>query len=328
MTVVLGVDGGGTRTRLVAADGDGQVRGFLETGSINLDDHGRERATEVLRAGVARLRRAAGLADGPFDAAFLALGGLLSNDDRNAAQEMAAAARVAPPGRIGVHHDAFGALAGGLLGAEGMILVTGTGSICFGRTSDGREAKCGNWGPRIGDEGSGYWLGREALRAAARAHDGRGRATSLSDDVGTFLGITDMDELLGRIHAEGFGRATVARLATSVLRLAAAGDSVAADILERGCRELAHCVAVVHERLFAAPGVPLLSTGGLTRDPGYVAVLRRAVERRVPAARFVAPILPPVLGAVRLALALAERPPTHDVDARLARAREGLPPSF
>ncbi len=326
MTVVVGIDGGGMRTRLVAADAEGRVRAAVEAASINPDDHDEAHVAQVLRAAVAELARDA--ARSGFDAAFLALGGVRSEHDRRAALRMAEAAGVAPADRIGVHHDAFAALEGGLLGAPGALLVAGTGSIVFGRDGDGREATCGDWGPLFGDEGSGHWLGREALRAVAHAYDGRGGATVLTDVVRARLAIDSVDELLRRIHDADVDRAAIASLAPDVLRAVRDGDAVADGILGRGCQELARCVALIAERLFAGSQLPLVVTGGLTKDATYLAALQRRVREAAPSARFTEARLPPVLGAVRLALARAGWPASAEVDGRLVRARKSLPASF
>lgn len=327
MTRVLGIDGGGTTTRLVLADGDGHILGARSAASINLDDHPREHAVRVLREAVGTLAGAGGNHAWAVDAAIFAVGGVASDRDRGAMRSVAVEARVAAPERIGVHHDAFAALQGALLGRGGMLLVLGTGSVCFGRTDDGREAKCGNWGPLLGDEGSGHWLGLEAVRAVVRSHDGREGVTALSGDVLAALDIGHPYDVLRRIHESDVDRTRIAGLAPILLRHAADGDALARDILDRGCALLAECVAVVHRRLFLQEHVELAFTGGLTKSATYMA----AMEKRlgvVPDVRLADAALPPVLGAVRLALAMAGRAPTPAVDARLAAAQADLPDAF
>lgn len=334
MTLVLGVDGGGTRTRLVLADGDGRVLGGTVADSINLDDHPAEHAVQVLATALAELETRTGGDASELDAAFFCVGGVLDDADRRAVREVARAAGVPQSARIGISHDALGALVGGLAGREGMVVVAGTGSVCFGRTQGGREARCGNWGPLIGDEGSGYWLGREALRAVAKARDGRGEHSALVADVLAALALDHADGLLRRIHQPDFGRSTVAGLAPIVLARAAVGDPVAGQIVDRGCALLAECVQVVRTDLFSTGDfstgdfstgdAELTTTGGLTKDSTYMRAFEAQVARRAPGVQVVAPILPPVLGAVRLALELAECRLTHELDARLAAGRAQL----
>lgn len=326
-TLVVGIDGGGTRTRVVAVDGTGVLVGHREVGSINLDDVPWDAARHRLRDALAALRRDTGR-DGPFDAGFLGMGGVLAARDRDAMRDLAAQAGLAPDERIGVHHDAFAALEGGLLGAPGIIVVAGTGSISFGRNGDGAEAKCGNWGPALGDEGSGHWLGREALRATAHAYDGRRPETSLARTTLAWLGIDDPDELLGRVHRNDLTRSTIASYAPTVLRLADEGDPVATDIVRDGTRLLATTVRIVHGRLFEAETVEGIIIGGLGGNETYRAAFEQAVHAVAPNLRFVEPSLRPVLGSARLALRQASIVPDANIDRNLLAASDVLPESF
>lgn len=303
---VLGIDGGGTRTRAAVLDETGRMRAFAEGASVNLDDHPPAEATRRLQELLAELRRTDPSASAPFDAAFLGLGGVLSRRDRHEARRVAFAAGLAAEGALQVHHDAYVALEGGLSGAPGVLVVAGTGSNCFGRAADGAEARSGNWGPILGDEGSGHWLGLEAIRATARAHDGRGRPGPLSDAVLAWLGLDDPEELLRAVHVGGPSRADIAAFAPTLLRLAAEGDPVARDILARGCDELASCLQVVAVTLFPrADTVPVLVTGGLGANPTWWDAFAAAASDRVPAIVWRTAQLPPVLGAGRLALTRA-----------------------
>lgn len=332
MTRVLGIDGGGTRTRAVIVDDAGRLHAAAEGGSINLDDHPRERVEAELRSLLGRLASEAGR-DGPWDAAFLAVGGALTDEDRGAVRSVAAAAGAAAAEAIGVHHDAYGALAGGLAGEAGMLVVAGTGSICFGRAADGREARCGNWGPLLGDEGSGHWLGREALRAVVRAQDGREPATALTSVALAWLGLGHPDELLRRMHVDGPSRAEIAAFAPELLRIAREGDRVARNVLARGCHELAQCVRIVCDGLFdpserMGRPVPTVLVGGLMADHTYRNALEGALRRVAPRAEPVEPKLPAVLGAARLALQRCGAAVDDGVDEELAKSGRVLPPGF
>ncbi|MDZ7799544.1 MAG: BadF/BadG/BcrA/BcrD ATPase family protein [Trueperaceae bacterium] len=320
---VLGIDGGGTRTRAAVLDETGRLRAFAEGASVNLDDHPPEEATRRLQDLLAELRRADPSAEAPFDAAFLGLGGVLSGRDRREARRVAHAAGLAAEDALQVHHDAYVALEGGLAGAAGILVVAGTGSNCFGRDAAGAEARCGNWGPILGDEGSGHWLGLQAIRATARAHDGRGRPGPLSEAVLAWLDLHDPEELLRRMHVNGPRRADIAAFAPTLLRLAAEGEPVARDILARGCDELARSLQVVAETLFTpTEPVPVLITGGLGADPTWREAFTAAAQDRVPMVAWRTARLPPVLGAGRLALTQAGVRVDAAVDRALRAAAE------
>ena len=325
--IVIGIDGGGTRTRAVAVDGVGVLVGHKEFGSINLDDVPQDEAQLRLLEAITDLRGESGR-DKAFDAAFLGMGGVLSARDRASMRRLALDAGLAHEDRVGVHHDAFAALEGGLLGAPGIIVVAGTGSICFGRNREGREATCGNWGPSLGDEGSGHWLGREALRATAHAYDGRRPETSLARAALAWLDIDDPDDLLARVHRDDLTRSVIASFAPTVLRLAREDDPVANDIVREGTRLLATTVDTVYRQLFAPAPVDAIVVGGLAGDAIYWEAFDQSVHAVLPNLRIVRPVLRPVLGAARMALRQAGVLPDDGIDENLLAASTDLPASF
>ena len=180
---VLGIDGGGTKTQAAIVDETGHVRGVGLGGPSNYDDIGANRARANIAQAVTAACAPAGCEPAPFAAAFLGLAGIVSPADRAVVQGIAADLRLAPLDRVGVDHDCRIALAGGLSGRPGIVLIAGTGSSCYGRNAAGGDWRAGGWGSQIGDEGSGYWLGLHALQSAVRAYDGRGPATRLEADV-------------------------------------------------------------------------------------------------------------------------------------------------
>ena len=319
----LGIDGGGSRTRAVVLGADGTLLGYAMGDSINIDDYGIETATQNLRELVRKLSL-----DSPFDAAFLSLGGVLSTKDRQAVRTICEALELAPLEQTGIHHDAVGALAGGLLGEPGMVVVAGTGSICYGRNAEGKEGRAGNWGPLFGDEGSGHWLGKEAMRAVALAHDGRGEPTELTGEVMRWLELTELDDLLHRLYVEGLGRSEIAAFAPTVLRLVEEGDAVARSILTRGCNLLAQCVGTVHQHIFHESEVPTVIVGGLSQNEVYLEAFREAVKNTGCPTSVVLPKLSPVMGSGLLALELLGVTITPRLKTALSESYEKLPATF
>ena len=141
------------------------------------------------------------------------------------------------------------ALYGALGGPGGIVLIAGTGSICYGQSTDGREARSGGWGSLMDDEGGGFALGRDALAAVVRAEDGRIAPTVLHDAVFEALQVGAVRELIGKIYAPGFGKREVAALAPLVGAAAEQGDAAALQIVEKAGRELALLVRPVAEKL-------------------------------------------------------------------------------
>jgi N-acetylglucosamine kinase-like BadF-type ATPase len=301
---VLGIDGGGTGTRAAIMTDEGRVCGLGSSGPSNYSDVGVDNTRDNLREAVTEARRACDLPAEPFAAVFLGLGGVASHTDREIIRGLAQDLELAPRDRVGVDHDIRIALAGGLSGRPGIVLIAGTGSSCYGRNSAGESWRSGGWGPLVADEGSGYWLGIEGIKAAVRAFDGRGPSTMLLPQVQARLALPAMDDLLHLLYVRGVSRKEIAALAPLVTQAAAAGDVAAIGIVERGCAELADCVLAVAERLgLVKGGCELALTGGLFRAGEIITQpLREAVTSRIPGCRVALSECPPVIGACLLAL--------------------------
>lgn len=297
---VIGIDGGGTSTRVAVADGDGREL-LRRTGAAGRVD---PRQPAASAAALIRLvREVAAETDTPLPAAALCAGlagaGTASQRERVRAELVdAGVARrtaVVPDGQI--------ALEGALAGAAGILLIAGTGSGAWGRAEDGRTARCGGWGMVVGDEGSGYAIARAALQAALRAADGRGEATTLLPELLAALGVAEPGEVPARIGTAEKGE--IAALAPLVFRQASSGDAVAGRIVDEAVTELARHVHALIDRLgpWSAP-VPVVLHGGVFREPtvaervearlgaGAVAVARREAAADA------------VTGALRMALDL------------------------
>lgn len=322
--IVAGVDGGATRTRAVIGLTDGRILGVGTAGPSNYDNVGVPAASASIRDAVLSARAAAGIGAVPVAGMFLGMAGVVSPADRETVTAMALAHALAPPGKIGVDHDIRIALAGGLGGAEGVVLIAGTGSSTYGRRSDGRHHRTG-WGYLLDDRGSGYDLGRHAMIAAVMEADGRGPATTLSTIVRERLGYAEIDEILRIVYHTGVPVAAVAAIAPQVINEAVRGDAVARGILHAGAAELARMVETVARALvFSGTPFPLAMVGGLVDHPGlYRDMVRGAITTLVPEAEIVEPLLPPVLGAVILAGEVAgTRGPSGSIERLVAESRK------
>ena len=312
---MLGIDGGGTHTRAMLADALGNVLGAGTAGPSNMQAVGRANTQAEIELCVRRAWDAAGLPPRPAACAMLGMAGVASEDDRQAMAALARELHLAE--HVVVDHDIRTALAGGLLLQPGMALIAGTGSACFGVGANGRTWRAGGWGERIDDAGSGFWLGCAALGAIARAHDGRGPATMLTDLLRNLLELASMDELVHRAGAEGLSRTEIAALAPTVMLAAEHGDAVAESILLAGAEELALMAGATATAL-DMPDASIVPIGGVAGNARYAGLIRKAIERILPGARIVEPALPPVGGAVLLALQGAGIPITDSLLARVA----------
>jgi N-acetylglucosamine kinase-like BadF-type ATPase len=295
---LVGIDGGGTGSRAVVVDASGSERARVDGPAALV----RRSTIDEVAAIVARLVRDAGAAaDSPLPAARLVAG--LAGSGRAEVRDALARAiedhgvatevEVVTDAEV-AFHDAFGT-------GPGIILIAGTGSMAMGRASDGRTARAGGWGERLGDEGSGWAVGLAGVQAVTRAADGRGPATSLEPRLLAALGLDAPGQLVGWVGAAA--KAEVAALAPAVVAAADDGDDVAAEIVELASAELRDAVDAVHRALapWAAP-VRVALTGGLVA-PG------RPLRGRVVAALSALPVdvmeieVDAARGAARRALA-------------------------
>jgi N-acetylglucosamine kinase-like BadF-type ATPase len=304
----LGIDGGGTKTNAAIMSPDGQLLGQGTAGPSNIDDLGVEAAQANIAAAVAAARQSAALETAPFAAAFLGMAGVTSGQDRTKIRAIAHNLSLAPGDKTGVDHDCRSALAGGLSGRPGIVLIAGTGSSCYGRNARGESWLAGGRGHLISDEGSGYWLGVHAIRAAVMAYDGRRPYTPLLDEVLQALGIPHIDEVMHRLYIVGMSRAEIAALAPIVIRAAESGDPASQALIEQGASDMAECVEAVARKLgMDAGSTELALVGGLFRAGEItVGALERAVVARLPACSVLQAEQPPVVGACLLARQLTE----------------------
>lgn len=296
---VAGIDGGGTRTRALLLALDGSRVGRAE-GPASLVRPGRP--AEAARVAADLVRRAAE-AEGvalPLPALWAGLAGAGQSGLRGQLEGFLHEERIADLVRVGTDveaafHDAFG-------GGPGIIVVAGTGSVVLGEAEDGRRMQVGGWGGVMGDEGSGYHIGLAALRAVARAADGRTRPTGLNDAFLDLLGLSQPRALAG--WAESATKARIAALAPHVVRTAQAGDDAARKVVRHALAALGDQLTVAIRGLFppdASPRVAL--AGGLVAPNGPLR--RDAVEVVTRAAgRVLQRAVVPERGAARLALSL------------------------
>src|SRR5258706_427107 len=176
--------------------------------------------------------------------------------------------------------------------------------IDAGGTGGGKWARAGGYGFLLGDEGSGYWRGHQALRATGRAADGGGPATRIMPIVFEVLEVSSVGDLVPRVYEKGLPKHRIAALASVVQRAHDEGDAVAAALIEGGAHELALAARAVARQLDLGDGpFPVVLAGGAFKAcPSMVAPLEKQLD--LPGARPVLLEGEPARGAVRLALDL------------------------
>jgi N-acetylglucosamine kinase len=299
---VLGIDAGGTKTVCMLADAEGRVIAESRGGGANLQTAGELDVEKVLHYVI---EEAIGERDVRPAAVCLGIAGADRPADAEAVR--AIMRRIGFRHRALIVNDALVALVAGAGDLPGVVIVAGTGSIAYGRDGSGRAARAGGWGYLLGDEGGGFWIGRAALSAVARAFDGRGPTTLLTDFALDQMRLTSPTQLIQAVYEQGLHRQAIAAIASAVQRAAAAGDAVSTAILSRAAAELVGAAASVTGRLgMRGDAFPAVLAGGIFRAIPLLAA--RVVEDMAEVApRCEAATLrtEPAAGAVRLALAHA-----------------------
>ena len=308
----LGVDGGGSRTRALIAGPDGPVLGAGNGPASNHYGVGVEGAMDAVAEAIAAAAAQAGLgADVELRAACFGLAGVNRPVDEQVLRRALGERGFAP--RFEVVNDVELVLAAGTGGGWGIALVAGTGSICHGKTPDGRKARAGGWGYILGDEGSGYSIASQALRLATQTADGRAHAPGLLAEVLHHWDLEEPEQLLGRVYRRDTTIGQIAALASRILPLAEQGDAAAIDLVDRAAAQLAQLVDVVAEQLATEQPPPLALAGGVLRSSARMRseLTRQARTALGPTTVVTCPAEGALLLARRLTPGSAHAPDTH-----------------
>ncbi|MCM0647302.1 hypothetical protein NBE98_02800 [Clostridium swellfunianum] len=300
---VVGIDGGGTKTKACLMDEQGKIIGIGNSGPSSID-------TVSLEVSIKNIKQAIlesfGTKEYTIEGAYVGLGGIVTKQDGlNVSAELKKLDFFSKEAYIHSENDTRTALAGGLATKEGIAIIIGTGSVAFGRNEKGDEWLAGGFGYKEGDSGSSYDLGRQCLKHLARAIDGRIEVTPFITAINNALKI-DMDrsKLFDKIDELWHNRTTTASLAPFVTSYANNGDVHAINIVEKATSELSLLIEAIYKRVsFVNPQVAII--GSLGNAPG---VFRNSFIQKVKSINssisVIAQRLDPAVGAALQALKL------------------------
>lgn len=251
------VDGGGTKTAIVVVDASGNEVARATTGTSNAAVVGHERAGATLHDLIESTVESCG-ADLPLQSIWCGLSGSDRPEDHRRLRPLIDDLAV----DLRMTNDAELAM-GGLPNEVGVAMVSGTGSVAFGRNAEGTKARAGGWGHIFGDQGSGYDMARQALFAFSAEVDGYGEKTSLTPRLMTFWDLTDPWTIINRVYDPNTTKGDLASLSRLVVEEAERGDKVARDIITKSAEDLARFGMAVARRLALGPDLSLALVGGM-----------------------------------------------------------------
>ena len=287
----FGVDGGQSSTYALIGDASGRVLGAGRGGPSNhvAASEGRAKFTGAIQSCLAAACANAGL-----DATAIRFAAACLGFSGGPADKEAILQEILPSDRTLVTHDALIALSGATCGEPGLITIAGTGSIAFGRNASGKTARAGGWGYVFGDEGGGFYIVRQAVRAALRFEEGWGDPTSLRRMFLDAAAASDINQLVHRFYTPEFPRPRLAAFAKLVDDAAENGDAIAREILNEAARDLAIIAAAVRVQLFEkADPARIAYIGGVFRSRTVLATFTELVGKSV-----APPIHGPAAGAL------------------------------
>jgi N-acetylglucosamine kinase-like BadF-type ATPase len=294
MAFFLGLDAGGTKTAAALGD-ETRILTRASGGSIKPLRVTKEQAHENLSALLDTLSRQAGVDLQQIAASSVGTAGVRLPQTDSWMREILSAH---VSGSIDVCGDEEIALDAAFPGQAGVLVIGGTGSNTLGRTSTGTLLTVGGWGPMLGDQGSGYWIGHQALRAALRAKDFRQR-TRILDRVVAFWKASSLEDLINIAHAS----ADFSLLAPLVVQCAEEGDAVAIEVLERGGRMLGEDAAEAFRQVrelepdHPMPGIAFI--GGILDKVAFVREsMIETIRLSLPTVQIVPEAVDAVMGAL------------------------------
>jgi len=300
---ILAVDGGGTGCRAALCNRSGQILSFSEGNSCNYHSIGFETATESLIVLFTSLAKKQAL---HINSVVLGLAGLDTKKDEAAltliANQALTSANIAAD-TIYLCNDAMLTLKGTVGHNNGVLIASGTGSIACGITKEGLETRVGGWGYQVGDEGSGYSIGKAAIAHVLKSYDGRENPSGLATAILKELALADEDDLINWVYSSRFSVAQVAALTPIIIGLAEAGDQQGNKIIQRACQDLGDMALTVIRKLGLLDAeFSLILSGGVLKNSFVRHQVVKLLTSTCPKSQVTAPSCQPICAGLRYGL--------------------------
>ncbi|WP_254660123.1 N-acetylglucosamine kinase [Lysinibacillus xylanilyticus] len=296
---VLAIDGGGTKTSAVICDEQGNIYAKVVTTRSNPTAMGIQYFKLTIHDILQNLQQQNPQVFATIDSCFAGMAGV---KELQAEEVVESIVRQYVPNtaHVIVDNDALIALYAGTLGQAGIVQIAGTGAITMGYDREQHFHRVGGWGYLFDDEGSGYDLGIQGLKAIFQSYDGRGAPTALTDVVLRYFSVKNVPQLIECIYGEEHPRTVIAPLSKYVFDMAEKGDQIAIQIIEDACKK--HYVAIkacYSQMTWEKGNVPVVLVGGIFNNEAFITPkLQQLAKADELPMQFMTPVLQPIGGAV------------------------------
>ncbi|MEK3734813.1 BadF/BadG/BcrA/BcrD ATPase family protein [Paenibacillus sp. FSL M8-0334] len=301
MAYVIGIDGGGTKTAVAIASDQGELIEQFHVGAINYNGGDAETIAASFQEMFDRIKACCG-SSGPIQQIVIGAAGI-SNPQVSIKLEHSVR-RQGYEGALRITGDQETALYGAHNAMQGIILIAGTGSICFGVNAKGEKHRSGGFGHLIDDEGSGYSIGRQLLSVLVQAEDGRLSDTVIPAMVYKQLGLHTVQEIIGFVYSKETTKKNIAALAPIMTTACEQGDEQALRIAKRCADSLHELLVPVIEKLGLQDSPIAVAGSVLQQSPFVQEALANKLKETYPSTRLILPMKNAAYGAVLMACKL------------------------
>jgi len=300
---VLAIDGGGTKTTAIICDEKGQCFAQIDTTRSNPTAMDQPYFEATIHSIMQSLQQQNPQIVAEVTSCFAGMAGVMELQAESMVESILRQ-YVCDSATIKVDNDALIALYAGTLGKAGIVQIAGTGAITMGYDKQQHYHRVGGWGYLFDDEGSGYDLGVQLLKAVLQSYDGRAPRTILTEAVMKHFSVDDVPQLIACVYGEEHPRTVIAPVSAYIVAAADDGDLVAKRIIEEACQNYFKAIKACYLRMaWGQEEVPVVLCGGVFTNENYFVPRLQAIamEQTLPF-RFKTPALPPIGGAVIAAL--------------------------
>lgn len=308
MGYLIGIDGGGTKTKAVLADKDCNVLKEIHRGGANYQIKGPNPVAETIISAVDELLGSRGIDLNRVEMITAGLAGVERRKDKKILLETLTEKKEKfETSRLCLVNDMETALYGAFEGKPGVIVNIGTGAIALGKNTDGTVRRADGWGYLLGDEGSGFWIGLEAIKRSLRDRDGRGKSTNLREEIRDYFDLSKIDLVVN--HVYGIEKSDIsnetAALSPLVMNQAKEGDSVARNILKEAREKVTETsMSVIRSLGFEEKSFQFALVGGVVeneRSREFRNRIKADIEDKAAGVQFTEKLHPPEIGAIFIA---------------------------